>query len=288
MIKRTTSTIFALLLLLSCSGEVQAQSSAATEFHSRVVSVYSFQPHTLAKDALSIKSDEMDKFWSYVKANSSETLPLLRQELSSADNPSYFFYDGAKLLLTLSDSPDDRSLALRSVSTVDLRDVQATDYLTTIHWFAENGFDTREAAFHILSDPDFKAFIPQHALTLGQDYSFIYMLFPLANIDFEKDLIKHLASEQNPQSQKSLLLSLWYLITPGARAAIQNFSDKTEGHGEVAAYARELLARRSSFTLSMSSVASLRAQRSKIMRRPISDEALIEFDSLTMKMLAKQ
>ena len=38
-----------------------------------------------------------------------------------------------------------------------------------------NGFDTREAAFRVLAFPDFKAFIPQHALTLGQNYSLIYI-----------------------------------------------------------------------------------------------------------------
>jgi len=38
--------------------------------------------------------------------------------------------------------------------------------------------DTTAAAFQILEQPDFKVFIPQHLLMLGQNYILIYMLLP--------------------------------------------------------------------------------------------------------------
>jgi hypothetical protein len=38
----------------------------------------------------------------------------------------------------------------------------------------------------------------------------------------------------------------------------------------------------------LSSVQSLREERRKVMQRPISDEALIEFDKLTSSLIAKQ
>jgi len=41
-------------------------------------------------------------------------------------------------------------------------------------------------------------------------------------------------------------------------------------------------------SISFSSAQSLRGQRRKVMQRPISDEALMEFDELTSKLLAKQ
>jgi hypothetical protein len=285
---RIVAILLSVVLALSGSSNAVAQSSAALEFHARIIDLYSFQPHTLVKDQLLAKSGKLDEFWSYAKKNPDLVLPLLREELANGSNPSFFFYDGAKLLLSLSSDNEDRKLALRSLPKADLRDIQTTDYLTTIHWFASNGFDTREAAFRILAYPDFKAFIPQHSLMLGQNYSLICMLFPLQNIPFERDLISRLETEHNPDSQKSLLLALWYTMTPAGMAAIKEFGKKPGLDESVAEYARGLAARRAGFTLSLSSAESLRSERAKLMQRPISDEALSEFDALTLKILAKQ
>jgi hypothetical protein len=201
--------VFALALFLCSESSVGAEPISPTGFHSKVVSIYDFEPRTLDHENLVAKSAQLDEFWTLVKANAQETLPLLRAELSDPSNSSFFFYDGAKLLLSLSSEKDDRALALRSLPKADLRSVQPTNYLLTVHWFAGNGFDTREAAFRILDFPDFKAFIPQHALTLGQNYSLIYMLFSMKGSVYVNDLADRLKSETNPQSQKSLLLALW-------------------------------------------------------------------------------
>lgn len=275
------------LVVVLVNGTVLAQSIPAADFHSKVASLYSFQPHLIGKENFPAKSNDLDKFWSYAKANTNAVLPLLRQELSNPANPSFFFYDGAKLLLSLSKDKEDQALALRSMPKADLQDIQTSDYLTTIQWFASFGFDTRQAAFRILAYPEFTAFIPQHALTLGQDYSLIYMLFPLQNVPYDQDLIAHLSADLDSRSQKSLLLALWYVVTLSTRAAIQRFIEKPGVNPEVVTYARELLSRKAGPRLSLSSAESLRSERAKVMQRPISDEALIEFDSLTMKLLAK-
>ena len=134
-----------------------------------------------------------------------------------------------------------------------------------------------------------KAFIVQHALTLGQDYSLIYMLFPMDETLFVPDLIARLAAEKNVQSQKSLLLALWYAATPAGRAAIKAFADRQGDHPESAAYAKTLLDRKAGlFAFSLSSAQSLREERRKVMQRPISEEALMEFDKLTASLIAKQ
>jgi hypothetical protein len=285
----STRVLFILIsLVLSLSSHAaSAQSSTSQDFHARVLALYSFQPHTLENDALAAKSGQLDGFWSYAKANARQVLPLLRAELADASNPDFFFYDGAKLLLSLSKDKADRDLALASMPKADLRDVQATDYLTTIHWFASNGFDTRTAAFRILAYPGFKAVVPQHALTLGQDYSLIYMLFPLQDIPFERNLAARLDAEHDAASQKSLLLALWYTVTPTGMAAVKDFGTRPGVEAPVAAYARELLSRQPGITFSLSSATSLRQERAMLMRHPISDEALMEFDSLTKKILAK-
>jgi len=280
--------LLSLALLLLPGAAALAQAPSAEDFHSRVVALYGFQPHTLQRDQLAAKSAQLDDFWSDAKANAAEVLPLLRAELANASNPGFFFYDGGKLLLSLSDQREDRALVLQSLPKADLQDIQSTDYLVTIHWFARNGFDTREAALRILAYPEFKAFIPQHVLTLGQDYSLIYMLFPMRDIPFENDLAARLATERDTRSQKSLLLALWYTVTPQGIAAIKEFGNRPGVDAAVAGYARELAARKPGTVLPLSSPNAVRNQRAKVMQRPISDEALVEFDALTMKLLGRQ
>jgi hypothetical protein len=264
-----------------------AQSIDGTAFRAKVAALYSFQPHKLTDAEITAKSGELDRFWEHVKADTTDTLPLLRQELENDQNPSFFFYDGAKLLLSLSKEPSDLRLALRSLPKADLQDIQGTDYLRTVHSLARNGLDTRRAALRVLDYPDFSAIIAQHALTLGQDYCLIYMLYAQPDESFEADLSAALSTERNPRSQRSLLLALWYLVTPSSREAIASFGGRSDVSSEVASYAKALLSRTAGFNFSPKSVASLRAERVKVMQRPISDEALMEFDALTLKLLAK-
>ncbi|MFL6629068.1 MAG: hypothetical protein ACJ8G1_21680 [Vitreoscilla sp.] len=257
------------------------------DFHARVAHLYDFHPHDLTKEQIDARSTALDAFWTQARAEPARTLPLLRAELARTADADFFAYDGAKLLLALSKSRDDQALALSTLVKVDLQDVDHTDYLLTVQRLAAQGFDTRAAAFHVLGSADFQAFIPQHALTLGQDYALIYMLYPMDTSTFEAALLDRLAAETDARSQKSLLLAAWYLMTPASRTALATFRERPGLDPAVAARARELIARKPGLASSMSSAASLRAERMKTMRRPISDEALIEFDTLTTKLQAK-
>ncbi len=285
-----TRQILALITICFTTSLAVAAPLAEPDFHAKVVALYSFEPHKLNGAEMKAKSDQLDEFWASAKADPKNTLPLLRKELMDASNSAFFFYDGAKLLLALSTDHADQSLALQSLPKADLQGIQPSDYLRTIQWFASKGFDTRDAAFRILAFPNFKAFIPQHSLTLGQDFSLIYMLFPMEEKVFEGDLAKRLSAEKNVQSMKSLIQALWYCATPSANEAIKNFLADQHNPEEAKTYARELLSRKvpASAFVSFSSVASLREERRKMMQRPISDEALLEFDNLTAKIMAKQ
>ncbi|HXH11814.1 MAG TPA: hypothetical protein VNP04_18875 [Alphaproteobacteria bacterium] len=266
-----------------------AAPTAEEEFHSRVVAIYRFEPHTLNKAEFEAKIIELDKFWAFIKADPAKWLPLLKRELADPSNSAFFFYDASKLLLSLSTNRQDQELALRSIPKVDLRGMDHAEYLRIVHWFARNGFDTRDAAFRILAFPDFKAFIPQHALMLGQNYALIYMLFPLDESIYLDDLISKLETETNVQSQKSLMLALWYTVTSSGDAALKRFAADRRKPSEARKYAEELLSRQVPDVGSEtpSSASTLKEQRRKIMQRPISDEALIEFDRLTALLLAK-
>ncbi|MGZ3579771.1 MAG: DUF4124 domain-containing protein, partial [Syntrophales bacterium] len=147
-------------------------------FHAEIVKTYRFQPHTLSQKEIEAKSNDLDQFWNKVKDRKEHYLPLLRAELQAPSNPSFFYYDCSKLLLSLSENVGDRKIALKAIPKADLLDVQHDDYLRTVHMLARDELDTSDAALRILDYPQFKAFIPQHALTLGQNFSLVYMLIP--------------------------------------------------------------------------------------------------------------
>jgi len=262
----------------------------AAEFHARVVSLYSFDLQKLTKDEKQAKSADLDKFWEAAKKDPAKTLPLLRAELKDTQNPTFFAYDGSKLLLSLSESPADRQLALKCLPRADLRGVQGGDYLLTVHGLAAKGFDTTEAAMRVLDYPDFSASIAQLGLKLEQHGSLIYMLAPMEEGRYLGPLMARLDTESDLKSQKSILMALWYAATPEAKARLERFSADQSKPDESRNYARELLGRKVPVpdAVSLPSLEKLREDRREVMKRPVSDEALIEFDQLTAKIIAKQ
>ncbi len=161
--KRSLLVVFAISVLALLSSAA-AQSPS---IHDEILRTYNFQPHSLSNAEIAQKSAELDEFWKKAKSRSNDYLPALRQDLSDFKNPPFFLYDGSMLLLSLSDVPEDRKIALAAMAHCDLRDVQSRDYFLQVHRMATLGDDTSSAAFHILSEPKFSVFIPQHALTLG-------------------------------------------------------------------------------------------------------------------------
>jgi hypothetical protein len=139
---------------------------------------FAIQPHLLSNQQITEKSAALDQLWTRAKADPSLYIPALREELGDFKNPIFFLYDGSTLLLSLSDTPADRKIALAAMARCDLRDVQAKDYFLQVHRMASLSEDTTAAAFHILEQPKFTVFIPQHVLTLGQNYALIYLLLP--------------------------------------------------------------------------------------------------------------
>jgi hypothetical protein len=276
--------VLLLFTLLVISDGAHAQDSAeVAEFHSKVDSLYSFAPHTLSSEQVEAKSAELDAFWNAVKREPKKTLPLLRVELRDTRNSTFFAYDGSKLLLSLSDTQDDRSLALEGIVRADLRDVDHTDYLRTVHWFARNGFDTTRAAFRILDYPG-----AEHALTLAQNYSLLCMLAPIEESLYLGPLIARLETEQDAISQQSILMTLWYSMSQTGNAAIDHFAADASKPQDSRNFAKLLLERKAPpGTPTSSTVAQIKEQRRKTMMR-LSDEALGEFDRLTAEILAQQ
>lgn len=283
MTKRVMVPLFVMLFLV-----LSTSSAQDSQFHDKVQTLYSFKPANLSESERAAKSSELDKFWDLVKGEPSIYLPLLRKELNDPGNPPFFFYDGAKLLMSISKEKEDQSLALEAISKADLNDLNRSDYLQTVHWFARSGFNTIRAGFRVLDYPDFKAFIPQHFLTLAQDYSLIFMLFPCDESSYLNPLVERLGREKNPTAQKSLALALFYTVTPSGLEALRILSNEKDVDPVIRTYVVELLTRtgEASKSLAPQEAAEIKEERRKVMFR-ISDEALIEFDELTQKLLSE-
>ena len=118
------SIIIMLGLILLYTGTVLAGDvGMQKDFHAEILKTYGFQPHTLSQKEIEAKSNDLDQFWNKVKDRKEQYLPLLRAELQAPSNPSFFYYDCSKLLLSLSENIDDRKIALKAIPKVDLLDV---------------------------------------------------------------------------------------------------------------------------------------------------------------------
>src|SRR5260370_3487256 len=173
------------------------------------------------------------------------------------------------------------------------RDVQPDEYFRQVHHMATLNEDTTAAAFHVLEDPNFKVFIPQHVLTLGQNYVLIYLLLPTGQDYWLQPAIDRLKGESDPTAQQSLLLLLWYAQTDVADRAIAAFADDANQPSSSRTFARELVQRKDKIglkqrTLALSSTEeSLRRKRSERLKA-VSDEALIDLDQYTVMLMAKR
>ena len=275
------------LLLVASSATGQTSS-----IHQQIQQTYNFQPHLLSNQEITQRSTVLDQFWTKAKAEPSQYIPALRQELGDFKNPPFFLYDGSMLLLSLSDTPADRKIALAAMAHCDLRDVQAKDYFLQVHRMATLDEDTTAAAFHVLEQPNFKVFIPQHVLTLGQDYVLIYLLLPTDMDYWLQPTMDRLKIEHDQTAQKSLLLLLWYAQTDAADQSIAAFASDTVKPSVSRTYAQELIHRKDKIgskqrtQASDSTETSLRQKRRERLKA-VSDEALLDLDDYTMMLIAK-
>jgi len=284
---RINGLLFVLVLLATFA---HAQSSS---IHEEIQQTYNFQPHTLSNAEITQKSGVLDQFWTRAKSQPNVYVPALRQELADFQNPPFFLYDGSMLLLSLSDTPPDRKVALAAIARSDLRDVQTNDYFHQVHRMATLNEDTTAAAFHILEQRDFQVVIPQHALTLGQNYSLVYMLLPTNQDYWLQPAIERLGIERDETAQKSLILLLWYTQTNTADKAIATFAaDSTKPAGardyvKQIMQAKDKIGSKQKLAALALTEASLRQKRRERMKA-VSDEALIDLDDYTMMLAAKR
>jgi hypothetical protein len=275
------------ILVITTPGFVSAQQAL---IHARIQQVYNFQPHLLTPQQMAERSRVLDRFWVRAEEEPELYVAALRQELGDFANPPFFLYDGSMLLLSLSDTPADRKIALAAIPRCDLRDLKATDYFLQVHRLAALNEDTTAAAFHLFEQPDFKVVFGDHVLTLERDYALIYLLLPTDQNYWLGPAITRIGRERDQTAQRSLLLLLWYAQTDIADKALRDFAADSAHPAAVRSYARGLIGRPVNLgpaqrTEALGTAEELLRQKRRERLKAVSDEALRDLDSYTMMLL---
>ncbi len=170
----------------------------------------------------------MDKFWAAAKAQPALYLPPLRARACRFHQPRHFFSSTAvSCCYKLSQDPSDQKIVSAALAHVDLHDLTASAYFYFVHDLAVKQNDTTAAAFNILSDPKFQVYVPQHALTLAQNFCLIYMLLPTDQNFWVQPAINRLHQEKDPTAQMSLALLLSYAQSAAADKALRDWTSYT-------------------------------------------------------------
>src|SRR5579859_1677986 len=104
---RTTLLAF-VIGVIWVSGVLAQGTLSADAIHQQILTLYNCHPHDLNKQQVADKSVALDGFWANAKADPTSYLPVLRRDLKDPNSPSFFMYDGSKLLLSLTNTPEDR------------------------------------------------------------------------------------------------------------------------------------------------------------------------------------
>ncbi len=231
------NVLLAVLLLIPISSI-----AGETPLSDLINATYDFRPHELTGEEMDEKSKSLDNFWNNVLSNRDEYLPILRNELSSTGRKPFFYLNAGLLLLQASDLDSDRVLFLNNVTKANLADVDNTYYLRLIYDLGKNGFDTSDAALHLLSYPDFQAFIPEHALSLGIGWSLNVLLIPIKEDLFLQKVIDKLRADKGNPQIIHLTFVLWHADSPGALSVLQDISEDSSYSEEIRTTAKKLIA----------------------------------------------
>lgn len=277
---------FALCGSLLAAAAAQSISTQA-EMHARVQSLYNFSPSKVTSEQRESKSAEMDGFWNEVKGRKDVELPLLRNELRDDTNSSFFFADGSGLLLSLSQSPNDQKLVAACLVQVDFDDFQSRQYLYEVHSLATKGIDVTPAALHMLDDPKFEVYLPEHgAYRLDQAACLLEALLPLPENVWLPAAMRRLKSERDETALKSLLLLLYYAQTDEADAELRSIAENAATPAAERDFAKKALKHERDLGLgkrpSRETEIKVREERRKRMFG-VSDEAMDDLEDLTVK-----
>ncbi len=231
-----------LLLALSLAAASPCYAATQADLHAEIAALYTMKPGGLPIEQRIAKSAELDKFWQKIRADKKTYLPLLRSELRADGNPTFFYFDGAQLLRTLSSDRADGELALASIGRVGPKEVAVDGYAGALHLLAVDGFDVSALAMRFADQPKLEYFYGFHVTPMNQLSTLIWTLFPLGEERFVPVITERLRTEKNEATQKTLVFMLALAVTPEASAALTEFAARKEIGRSIRAEAKKRIA----------------------------------------------
>jgi len=257
------------------------QTTFGQQLHKDIKEIYNFEPHKLSKEEQIIKAKLMDGFWGKVIKDKDRYLGELRSELKDTTNSLFFLYDGGHLLISLSSSKHDYQIALDAMKKGNLADIDHTDYVKTINFFARNDLNTTDAALKIIPIDTFAAYIPQHAMFIDKGLALRFMLLPINSNLYLKKTIEKLSAVKDTTTIKHVLNFLFYTCTCEGDSTISKYAADKNQDKAINKYSTHLVEMNNVRRHDNSSkYQSLIKKRKEILNR-ISDEALDELDDLS-------
>ena len=208
---RGAQAIVAAVLTSACATQARPDDAVVRALHD----TYSFKPHELDRKQQEARGKGLDALWDAATKDPKRYLPAIRAELAGDRQLPFFYFDAGRLLVKLSNEPADRALALAALARVDLSDIEPIDYVTAVNGFARDGLDSSVAAFKILAEPDFVAYVPAHALELHQGMALQFMLLPSGHPAIAAAVVARFAVEKTESAKKALLLLAFDLAPDG-------------------------------------------------------------------------
>ena len=283
---RLLTALFAAALLAASVPAVAQEPDLAdpAAFHARVVSDYGFRRADLTNGNIPAHSARLDAFWQAVAADRERLLPLLRAELARADAPEFFRFDGAELLLALSQSDEDWSLALASVGRVDPASVAGGGYLVALNRYSARGMDTRPMAWRWLAweDREVRVELPFHVFAPTPLEALVWSLYGIDERTIAADIVPRLETARSDREIGLLIEALWTTATQEGHAALEAYAANKRHRKKARAFAAEML-RHGAETppANLRSEAELRAARVEVLRNPWRHGAFAEYHRLT-------
>lgn len=299
---RNRQGVWMLLFFAVALSSITAASAAPPSLEAAkadILGTYDFEPSIMTFDQQASHAPGLSELWDRFDGSPEVYRQALRTLLGAEGGREIMYCDGGMLLLEKATDPDDRKLGLKSIGKCALAEIEHTPYFYTLHRLAVSGTDTLDLQFRILEKPKYSVFIVAHALSLGQDYAFLYPLLVQEEANYVPRLVERLRSERDATAQKSLIRALWYSATPEAESALRALAANPGASDAVRDDARNMLKRVSetrgwnSSNPSLKKLlgylklksepaeAELRAKRRERMRS-ISDEALYDLEAYTI------
>lgn len=189
LMNRIITIIVFVFAAMSCSAQ-----SVCEKLQQLKQQYYGFKPTILKDKEREKRSADLDKFWDYAKSNKVEAAPCLSQMIQAEKNDLYFCFDASSLLLSIDEKQQYLNAVLEGLRKCDLVDLQLEPYLQITFFLGAHGKDIAPLAEKLISFPNAKIYLTQHALTLDAIGASLFLYNQMGTEKAERSLLSAVAN----------------------------------------------------------------------------------------------